>query len=167
MLSKQGPSKRFVMRGFTLKTAARQVDPGELAAGHHPSDGPDSSSRASAAANANSASVPVLWIVCAILAILVVITGSIGLVIRAKCQSTRSSTSSSSNGGGKDATVHFTKKAPEVYGGQQATFRRSSHSMATVALTSSSPTHNNPDRNPDLIPDKGRDITCFTRPWIL
>ena len=148
------------MRGFTLKTAARQVDPGELAAGHHPSDGgPDSSSRASAAANANSAaSVPVLWIVCAILAILVVITGSIGLVIRDKCQSTRStSTSSSSNG--KDATVHFTKKAPEVYGGgHQATFRRSSHSMATVALTSSSPTHNNPDRNPDLIPDKGRDI---------
>ena len=144
------------MRGFTLKTAARQVDPGELAAGH-PSDGPDSSSRASAAANANSASVPVLWIVCAILAILVVITGSIGLVIRAKCQSTRS-TSTSSNGG-KDATVHFTKKAPEVYGGgQQATFRRSSHSMATVALTSSSPTCNNPDRNPDLIPDKGRDI---------
>ena len=151
------------MRGFTLKTAARQVDPGELAAGHHPSDGPDSSSRASAAANANSAtSVPVLWIVCAILAILVVITGSIGLVIRAKCQSTRSSTSSSSNG--KDATVHFTKKAPEVYGGQQATFRRSSHSMATVALTSSSPTHNNPDRNPDLIPDKGRH-KYFTHTW--
>lgn len=145
------------MRGFTLKTAARQVDPGEVAGLGH-AGGPDGS-RPSAAANANSAtSVPFLWIVCAVLAILVVITGSIGLVIRAKCQSARGAAAGAGGGpGGKDATVHFTKKSD--YGHhhhQHQNFRRSSHSMATVALTtaSSSPTHN--DRNPDLIPEKGK-----------
>ena len=81
----QGPSKRFVMRGFTLKSA-----PSGSSSNGRQSDGPEAvpavtgettmqRERSTAAA---AAAVPILWIACGILSIMTIITVIIGLVIR-------------------------------------------------------------------------------------
>ena len=126
----QGESGKQVLRAFTLKNAARQVDNPELAKvgnkrGHLIIDNGDA-----------DAFGPFFWVVLSVASVLVSVSVVLALVIRTRCFMGRGGgrlgaggAAASGRRGERGATAFQKAKGRRSSGGQQATMRFPRHEM--------------------------------------
>ena len=122
----QGDSEKLVLRAFTLKSAARQVDP-EAKIGNK---------------RGVRTAVPFFWIVLAIASVLVVISIIFGLLIRTRCFTGRRPGGGGAAGGRRQQHPQQQQRSPFVMSGASASDARgSSGKKKASAATMRFPRH--------------------------